>query len=48
MWKSLLSVKDDFDKCNRYRAHNGQRIGFWNKQWHGNSTLKELFPGLYL
>lgn len=48
MWKSILSVKDEFYNCVWFRAHNGQKFVVWNKLLCGDSILKEQFPGLYL
>lgn len=48
MWKSILSVKDDFEKCTHYWAHGGQKIGFWNDLLYGNTTFRVLFPRLQL
>lgn len=28
LWKSTISVKDDFDLFIFYRAHNGQHVSF--------------------
>lgn len=40
MLKSILSSKDDFDKCIRHRAHNGQKIELWDELWCGDSALE--------
>ena len=29
IWKSVLSVKDDFDPVVHFRAYNGRRVRFW-------------------
>lgn len=48
MWKPILSVQVDFDKYIRYRANNGCQVSFWHDLWCANSSLKVLFPLLYL
>ena len=35
IWKSILSVKVEFDKWIRYKAHSGLRIRFWHDEWCG-------------
>lgn len=37
-----------FRKACQHRAHNGQRISFWDEVWCGNIPLKYQFPLLYL
>lgn len=48
MWKSILSVTDDFDNCIQYQVCNGNKLGFWNDLWCGNMLLEELSPALYM
>ena len=47
LWKSILSVKDDFQKWSRFRVHNGQRVSFWHDEWCGQSVLCDQFSNLY-
>lgn len=42
-WKSVFSVKRDFDKCIRYYVNNGRSIKFWNEIWCGEISLREQF-----
>lgn len=48
LWKSILSVKSEFDERICYRVHNGRRVKFWHDEWHGHQALHSLFPNLYL
>lgn len=48
MWKSILSMMIDFDKCIRYQAHSRKKINFWNEAWCGITMLKQQFPALHL
>ena len=48
LWKSILSVKSEFDERIRYRVHNGRRVKFWHDVWCGQQALHSLFPNIYL
>lgn len=48
VWKSVLSVKVDFDKCVRYSINNGQHVKFWKDIWCGDTSLKLWFPAVFL
>ena len=48
IWKSVLSVKGDFDQWIRYRVHDGKRIRLWHDKYCGQASLKDLFPLLYM
>ena len=48
IWKSILSVKDDFVPLVHCRAHNGRRIRFWNDEWCGQTVLYHQFPNLFM
>lgn len=43
LWKSILSVKMDFNKCIRFRVNNGQQVKFCDDLGCGGSSLKDQF-----
>ena len=47
-WKSILSVKDDFFPCIRFRVRDECRVRFRHDEWRGQSSFLTLFPNLYL
>lgn len=46
LWKSILSMKLEFEEriCNR--VHSGL-LSFWNDSWCGDMLLKDQFPSFY-
>lgn len=48
IWKSVLLEMTEFDNCIQYGLSNGQKINFWNEIWCGYSTLKNLFPQVFM
>lgn len=48
IWKSLLSIKIEFDNCIRFQVNNRQKVRFWDDLWCGNSSLKYQFYSIYL
>ena len=47
LWKSILSVKDDFFPWICFRVHDGCRVRFWHDEWRGQSAFLNLFSNLY-
>ena len=47
LWKFISREWHRFSSHIRLIPSNGSRISFWEKVWCGNSSLKEVFPGLY-
>ena len=50
MWKSILSIKDDFEPWICFRVHDGKRDRFLHDEWCGQNVLSHnshLFPNLY-
>lgn len=39
LWKSILSVKGDFDPWARFRVHDGHRVTFWHYVRCGHLVL---------
>ncbi|XP_075083498.1 uncharacterized protein LOC142167239 [Nicotiana tabacum] len=47
LWKHIRSLQTDFLQEITYRVGNGSHVKFWEDRWIGNTTLRELYPGLY-
>jgi hypothetical protein len=45
-WVGLLGVKDTFLRLGLFKIGDGTQVRFWEDKWRGNTTFKELFPGL--
>ena len=45
-WKSILSIKKEFDMWIRYRVHDVSRVRCWYDGWCGQFSLHSQFPAL--
>jgi hypothetical protein len=43
-----MKVKDSFLNLGYFQLGNGHNVRFWEDRWLGNSTLKELYPTLFV
>ena len=47
-WKSVLSVKGDFDSWICFRVNDVQRVKFWHDEWCRQMKLHNQFTNLYV
>ncbi len=48
LWKGILSTASPFHVSVCFSLGNGALAAFWSTRWNGDSTLRNLFPNLYM
>ncbi|WMV24736.1 hypothetical protein MTR67_018121 [Solanum verrucosum] len=48
LWRSIRNLWHCFFQRTRFNVNNGRKILFWEDNWLGNGSLKQLFPDIYL
>ena len=46
-WKAISSLYREFLPLVSFKVGNGNTVRFWEDNWLGTNTLKELFPSLF-
>ena len=48
LWRSIRNLGYVFFKRTSFNVKSGRKIKFWDDDWLGNGSLKQLFPDMYL
>lgn len=48
LWRSIRNLWHAFFEKIIFNINNGKKIMFWEDDWLGNGSLKQLFPDIYL